>query len=53
MAAPFRSARRVIQVIHPLDLKGDMSSPLDKGQVAARICDFGQIDYLALFQIHK
>lgn len=46
------AAWHVIQIVDPLDVKGDMIAPFDKGQVASGICHLGQVHNVAIIQRH-
>ena len=48
MPAALSPAGYVIQVINPLYLKGNMCPALDKGQIAARVVDFGEVYYFTV-----
>jgi hypothetical protein len=44
MTGAMGPARDVVQVVDPLYLEWDVLGPLDKGEVPARIRDFGKLD---------
>src|SRR5690606_8660094 len=40
MTASVRTARHVVEVIHALDIERNVTCPLDKSQITARVFDF-------------
>ena len=52
MSAPLGPARHVIEIVDPADVERHMLLPFDKGQVAARVGYFRQLNDVAPFQAH-
>lgn len=46
------SAGDVVQIVNALDVKRNMASPFDEGEVATRVLDLGKIDYFAVIDTH-
>jgi hypothetical protein len=52
MAATVRATGHIVKIEHSLDFKRHMASAFDEGQVAARIGNLGQVNQLAVVQVH-
>ena len=50
VSAALGPARNVVEIIDPLDLKGHVSLPFNKGEIASWIIDFGEVDNPAFVQ---
>jgi hypothetical protein len=48
-----RAARHVVKVVDALDSEGDMRARFNESQIAARIGNFGKIDYFAVAKHRK
>lgn len=47
-----RPTRDIVQVVDPLDLKGNMLFTFYKGQVSTRIVDYGKVNLTAINKRH-
>ena len=52
VAGAIGTARNVVEIKHAFDEEGNMPFAFDKGQIASRVGDFGQVNDAALIDVH-